>query len=257
MIVLLTSSKTMDFQTPLPFDVTMTSPDFVHDARDLRAHIADLSIEQLQRLQALSVPLAERVRAMNTAVSPVSRPALWAYAGDVYRGFDAASLSLEAAAWANRHIRIPSGLYGLLRPYDAIVPYRLEMKTKVAYSGTNDLYVYWGDRLARTLGEDPIVVLASDEYARAVTRHISDKHRIFNVSFIDHRGDKEVKIPLYNKIMRGVAARWLADIQATHPHDLHDFSARGYRYSRARSTPNHVVFYREDSYPMTKVTTLS
>lgn len=242
----------MDFQAPLPFDVAKTVPDFADDAYALRAHLAELSLEQLRRLLSLSTPLAERVHAMNVAQRPVSKPALWAYAGDVYRGFDAASLSQEAATWANEHIRIPSGLYGLLRPFDVITAYRLEMKTKLAYNGTENLYDYWGGRLAQALDEDSIVVLASNEYARAVTRYIGDKRRIFDVSFIDYRGGKEVKIPLYNKIMRGVAARWLADMQAVHPHDLHDFSAHGYQYSSARSTANHIVFYRKESLPMIK-----
>lgn len=250
MKVLLTSSKTMDFQTPLPFTVQGSEPVFTSDARLLRSQLAGLSSEQIQKLQSISKRLADTVVQMNVKNDPPQRPALWAYKGDVYKGFRAYSITSEAAAWANTHIRIPSGLYGLVRPYDLIEPYRLEMKTKLALAEAKDLYSFWGNRLAQTIDDQDVVVLASDEYARAVVRHLPQGTNLYDISFIDQRGEREVKIPIYNKLMRGVAARWLADCAAKHLNEMKLFSDHGYSYSASRSSQYHFVFYRRSMQPL-------
>lgn len=240
----------MDYHSPLPFEIEGTEPIFSTDAKQLRSQLALYSTEDIQHLQKVSSRLAEQVVAMNTCPAPPKKPALWAYKGDVYKGFVAHSMTQEAARWAQEHIRIPSGLYGLLRPYDLIEPYRLEMSTKLAHGEKCDLYEFWGARLARTIIDREVVVLASQEYARAVLRHLHPDTRVLDVSFIDRRGEREVKVPIYNKMMRGVAARWLADRQAEQPREIEQFSAHGYSYSSLRSSPAHAVFYREKMRPL-------
>lgn len=251
MFVLLTSSKTMDFQNPIELTISATTPWFEDEANKIRKTLASKSQHEIQTLQHISPRLASKVMAMNQADPPAKKSALWAYKGDVYKGFKADTLSRAAADWAQQHIRIPSGMYGLVRPCDEIVPYRLEMKTNLSVEGSKDLYDFWGDRQAKKLKNEEVVVLASDEYARAVTRHIQDKTKIYDVSFVDVRSSgKEGKVPIYNKIMRGVVARWLADTQAASPANLKEFQDKGYRYSTARSSSHHFVFYRTKPGPI-------
>lgn len=241
----------MDFERPVEIDIPTTAPQFANEARKIRGILASMSSKNIERLQHVSPALALRGAKMNHDATPPTKQALWAYKGDVYKGFKADSIKYEAAHWAQSHIRIPSGMYGILRPFDAIIPYRLEMKTKLSVDGNRDLYDFWGNRLARTVEDESVVVLASDEYARAVVRHLTDKANVYDVSFVDQKADgREVKVPIYNKQMRGVAARWLADVQAENPTELRKFCAHGYHFSAARSTDRHYVFYRDAAAPI-------
>lgn len=241
----------MDFDAAATLDVNATTPIFIDEADKIRRILALKSQHEIKTLQHVSDQISKRVMTMNQDPKPPKKQALWAYTGDVYKGFNAKTISPLAATWAQRHIRIPSGMYGIIKPYDEIVPYRLEMKTKLSVQGSADLYDFWSDRLARTFEGEDIVVLASDEYARAVTKHIQAKAKIYNVSFVDSKPDgKEAKVPIYNKIMRGVTARWLADRQATAPTDIKEFHDKGYRYSASRSSSHHFVFYRATPGPI-------
>ena len=151
MLTLLTPSKTMDFTTPPPDYVYPTLPPFMAQAEQLRHQLSALSLQEIKELMQVSDDLANSVVAMYCDVVH-SQPAAWAYVGDVFKGFQAASLDKKTAEYAQRHLLIPSGLYGLLRPYDIIRPYRLEMKAKLSSDSFRNLYDAWDDQLGTTHG---------------------------------------------------------------------------------------------------------
>lgn len=250
MKVLLTSSKTLDYTSPLTLKVTASTPQFIHDAEIIRQTLQGFTTKEVKNLQQVSNALAEQAVRMNTDSNPPTRPALWAYKGDVYKGLQAETLTRKSADWMQAYVRIPSGLYGLLRPFDEIIPYRLEMKTRLVVSSTKDLYAFWGARLARAIPDDEVVVLASDEYARAVTRYLAKRQTVYDVSFMDAKNQQHVKVPIYNKVMRGVMTRWMADHAVSSPQILKQFVAHGYRFDSEKSTTTHFVYTRKTSAPI-------
>ncbi len=184
MLLILSPAKTLDFDSPLDpsLEPRATRPDFVDDAAELIGLLRQRTPQELQAMMSLSAPLAqlnaERYAALlERFTRHNSRPALLAFAGEVYLGLQASSLPDEALDWAQRHVVILSGLYGALRALDRLQPYRLEMGTRLPNRRGADLYRFWGDRLAswldrRTRGHAhrAVVNLASQEYARAVDR---------------------------------------------------------------------------------------
>lgn len=184
----------------------------------------------------------------------IQRPALWAYKGDVYKGVKAQNLTQADAEWAQQHIMILSGLYGILRPYDAISPYRLEMKAKLAVGQAKNLYEYWGDRLAKVVVEraDGVVcVLSSEEYAKAVVKYLPKDIRVVNPVFYDVKPSGKIGVaPIYSKMMRGVMARWMIDNRADTPEALKAFTGHGYSYDVDRSTEDNPAFFRKVMTPL-------
>src|SRR5579875_264636 len=174
MIALLSPAKTLDYATPFP-TVQPSSPRFAEDATNLARHAAKLGRKRLAGLMRISDRLADLNHGRFTRFEEQpQRPALYAFAGDVYTGFEARTLEEPAIDFAQDHVRLLSGLYGLLRPLDQIRPYRLEMGTRWA-PRRKSLYAWWGDRIADALAEDVaaegsgvVLNLASQEYWRAV-----------------------------------------------------------------------------------------
>lgn len=249
MLFILAPSKTMNFG---PSDVkgTPTEPLFQHEAE----HVAKLiqKTDKLAELMRISTPLAETVRKKYRDWGKATKPALYTYVGDVYKGFYAHTLSEADVAWAQQHLLIMSGLYGVVRPLDVISGYRLEMKAKLAVDGKKDLYEYWGDRLsayADKIADDGIIcVLSSDEYARPVTRFT--KSRVITPTFFDKKDGRVKTVPIYSKMMRGVMARWAIDHRVSKPEELEAFTGQGYAYSAELSKPNYPAFYRDDPKPI-------
>lgn len=182
------------------------------------------------------------------------KPALWAYKGDVYKGVKANNLTQAEAEWAQQHIMILSGLYGILRPYDTISPYRLEMKAKLAVGQAKSLYEYWDDRLAKVVAERAngiVCVLSSDEYAKAVVKHLPKDIRIVTPVFYDVKPSRKVGVaPIYSKMMRGVMARWIIDNKVDTPEELKHFTGHGYIYDASRSSENMPAFFRKVMTPL-------
>lgn len=254
MISLLAPSKTLDFDTPTPDFVTPTEPLFQRRAKELVREIASLSYADMKQLMQVSDALTDSTVQLYKEWRRVQKPALWAYKGDVYRGVKAQNLTQAEAEWAQQHIMILSGLYGVLRPYDAISPYRLEMKAKLAVGSTRNLYEYWGDKLAKIVADRAngvVCVLSSDEYAKAVVKYLPKDIRVVTPVFYDAKPSGKVGIaPIYSKMMRGVVARWMIDNRVDTSEKLADFSAHGYSYDLARSTPNFPAFYRKTMAPL-------
>ena len=255
MLVVISPAKKLDW-TDVP-DVAQTAPDFAADAVYLAGVAARLSAADLRRLMDISPALAtlnrDRFRDFLADPSPDStRPAVRAFAGDTYQGLHARSLDPGALAHAQDHLRILSGLYGVLRPCDGIQPYRLEMGSKLKTDRGGSLYAYWGTRLAEALraqgkatGARVLVNCASQEYFGAVDR-AALAVPVVTPTFLEDRSDGPKVISFHAKRARGAMARFIVDGGLTDPGDLAGFDALGYRHDPARSTPDAPVFLRQE-----------
>jgi cytoplasmic iron level regulating protein YaaA (DUF328/UPF0246 family) len=252
MLTILTPSKTMDFVTPAPVFVGSTRPLFSDQAARLRDKVATLSVKQIASLMHVSQPLAEKTQAMYSDAA--SKQAFWAYDGDVFKGVQAKTMTAEDAEFAQEHVLVPSGLYGLVRPYDMISPYRLEMKAKLSVGKASNLYEFWSDTLGKYVGahaNEEVLMLSSYEYARTIIPYVSKTTRIITPAFIDTKPNgKEEQVAIYNKMMRGVMGRWVIDNKIDSLDAITTFSAHGYSYSPERSTEDKPVFYREKMVPL-------
>jgi cytoplasmic iron level regulating protein YaaA (DUF328/UPF0246 family) len=257
MLTLLSPAKTLDF-SPAPDGLATTEPRFGRDIQVLMKRCKKLDVAALRKLMSLSQPLAElnrqRFQAMRWPFPPgTAKPCLLAFRGDVYRRLDADSLSAADLAWAQDHVRILSGLYGLLRPLDLIQPYRLEMGTQLDTGRGGDLYAFWGERLVDSLNaehaERPVAAvlnLASNEYAKAVPTGRLEPPMVTAV-FQERRDGKPKTIALLAKKARGLMARWVIDNRIEDPADLRDFAEQGYRFASRPSAGGRLVFIRPDS----------
>lgn len=255
MITILTPSKTMDFSTDTPEYVVAREPHFADEARDIRIMLASYDLTDIMKLMHVSRSLAERVVTQYTApVTP--KAALWAYRGDVFKGFQAWTLDADTAAFADHHLLVPSAVYGILRPYDRIEPYRLDMNAKLSVDAAKDLHKYWGERLAGYVAKLPdlrgeLCVLSSEEYSKALLSKLPNNITVTTPAFIDRKSNgQEVQVPIYNKMMRGVMGRWIIDHRIDTSADLVTFSGHGYTYSPERSRPGRPVFFRSEMKPL-------
>jgi cytoplasmic iron level regulating protein YaaA (DUF328/UPF0246 family) len=257
MLYLLSPAKTLDYETPVPRPLAKkaTDPLFTERAAALIAVLRKKTPAQVASLMSLSDPLAAlnvgRYGAWQPEATPEnSKPAVLAFAGDVYAGLDAPSLKTADMAWAQQHLVILSGLYGALRPLDRLQPYRLEMGTALATRRARDLYGYWGDTLAEYLNERqageaaPVVVnLASVEYAKAALRQAL-RARVVDCVFEDWNGGRYKIVSFFAKRARGLMARHAVQQRITTPKQLQGFAAAGYAYDAAASAPDRLVFRR-------------
>lgn len=246
MIATLSPAKTLDYETPLP-NIAATVPRFADEAARLAASAANLTQKRLRELMHISPALA-KLNADRFGEFPTApeRPALFAFAGDVYTGLDAATLDRPGIDFAQDHVRMLSGLYGLLRPLDAMKPYRLEMGTRWA-PRRKSLTDWWSDRIATLLAADVeaegsgvVLNLASQEYWAAVDGRLTAAIRVIDVDF--HDGGKFVSF--YAKKARGMMARWLVEHRIDTPQAMKGFDSDGYGFDAAASEHNRWRFTR-------------
>lgn len=254
MLFVLSPAKTLDFESPLPPAKASTAR-FLPQAQTLISRLKELDVDEIARLMELSPSLAElnheRYGHWTTRHDARSaRPCVLAFAGDVYEGLGAQTLDLDALSWAQQHLRILSGLYGLLRPLDRIRPYRLEMGTRLSNERGRDLYAFWGDQLARTLATElddqaePVLVnLASIEYFKAVPVKALG-HRVIQPVFQEKRGEDWKIISFMAKRARGLMARYAIEARIDRPDGLRDFEREGYRFDPTASAGDTWVFRR-------------
>ena len=254
MLTLLSPAKKLNMSA---YDgaVPVTQPRLQDDLRSIAATAKNQSQGDLKRLMHLSDNLAKLNRDRFEAFDLDGRaegmkPAGLAFDGDVYWGLEAGSLSDDDLAYAQDHLRILSGLYGLLRPMDAIQPYRLEMGTKLGNERGANLYDFWGDRIAAQIESDlgghaePVVLnLASNEYFKAV-RPKTFGPRTIEVKFLEAKDGKSRPVQYYTKFGRGLFARWVVRNRVERADDLKDFNAGGYTFQPARSDEDVLVFER-------------
>ena len=260
MLFLLSPAKTLDYDTPVPAPLRRkaSEPLFGAQAAGLIEVMRRQSAAQVAELMGLSEKLAAlnvaRYAAWQRQATPLNaKPAVLAFAGDVYDGLQAASLKTADFSWAQQHLVILSGLYGALRPLDLLQPYRLEMGTALKTATAKDLYGYWGDTVAEhlnTLQADesaPVVVnLASQEYARVAMRPTL-RARVVECVFEEVRqadGGEPRVISFFAKKARGLMARYAVQHRVRSVKALQAFDAAGYAYERRASSADRLVFRR-------------
>ncbi|MBI1365622.1 MAG: peroxide stress protein YaaA [Alphaproteobacteria bacterium] len=254
MLTLLSPAKNMNFD-PAPGAPAATQPALLKEAVELATVAKKLSAKQIKKLMDLSDKLAELNYARFQAFrgdggSNLAKQAALAFNGDVYLGLDAKTMSADDFAFAQTHLRILSGLYGVLRPLDAIEPYRLVMGAKLKNPRGKDLYAFWGDRIAKAINEaaaghaDPAVVnLASQEYFSAVDPKTL-KGPVITPSFKEEKAGKLRSLQFYAKRARGLMARWIIDNRIDRASELSAFSAEGYALCKDLSDESTLVFTR-------------
>lgn len=264
MLFLISPAKTLDYESALDPKVAAqaTQPLFTEHAAELIDRLKPLKPADVAALMDLSDELASLNVARYAAWSPEaddgnSRPAAWAFDGDVYDGLQARSFSAADRTWAQRHLVILSGLYGVLRPLDRLQPYRLEMGTRLANRRGKDLYAFWGDTIAEHLNQRlaslpgagrtpsrPVVVnLASQEYFRAAGR-AALRARVVECVFEDWKTDRYKVISFFAKRARGLMARWCIRERIASVARLQRFAEDGYAYAADASAHDRLVFRR-------------
>ncbi|MBS0390856.1 MAG: peroxide stress protein YaaA [Proteobacteria bacterium] len=256
MLFLLSPAKSLDYDSPLPEGLPHTRPVFVPEAERLIAVLREKSPQEVASLMSISDALAALNVARYAAWRPRftaanARQAVLAFNGDVYEGLQAHTLSGDELDWAQQHLAILSGLYGVLRPLDWMQPYRLEMGTRLATEAGANLYQFWGARIAEHLSQrlaqdvTPVVVnLASQEYFKSVDRKAL-KARVIECVFEDYKAGQYKIISFYAKRARGLMARYAVQHRVTTPRQLEGFDLEGYALHPASSTPERLVFRRK------------
>ena len=256
MLMVISPAKTLDYESPRATE-TYTQPDFLDDACELVDQLKTLEPHQISNLMGISDALgqlnAERFRTWHTPFTPENaRQAILAFKGDVYTGLDASSFQEDDFTFAQQHLRMLSGLYGLLRPLDLMQPYRLEMGPRFENRRGKDLYAFWGNRITdelnRLLAEDDgvLVNLASNEYFKSVnTRAL--KGRLITPQFKDWKNGQYKMISFYAKKARGLMCRYAILNRITQADDLKGFDLEGYYFSEEQSDRDNWVFLRDHS----------
>lgn len=255
MLIVISPAKTLDFQSPLA-TTTRSQPLFTDHSAELIQDLRQLTAPQVSALMKISDKLGElnlhRFQSWQTPFTPDNaRQAVLAFKGDVYTGMAAEKFSEEDFAFAQQHLRILSGLYGLLRPLDLIQAYRLEMGTAFANRRGKNLYQFWGDLLTEHLNSEPgladglLINLASNEYFSAINpkKLAAD---IITPVFRDEKNGQYKIISFFAKKARGMMSAWMIQNRITQVDDLKQFTVGGYRYDPASSTAREWVFLRDE-----------
>lgn len=253
MIAIVSPAKTLDFEQEVSFSHTDTR--FQKQSLELIKELKKKNVEDIQKLMSVSENIAqlnvERYHNFSpTYTNSNSKQAAFAFKGDVYLGLEAETFVQKDIDFAQKHFRILSGLYGLLRPLDYIQPYRLEMGTKLAIKGGKNLYDFWGDQIVDQLekdleeqGDNILVNLASNEYFKAVKRK-SLNAKLVNVEFKDFKNDQYKVIAFYAKRARGMMANYIITNQLSEIEQLQGFTAGGYVYDPQLSSETELIFKR-------------
>lgn len=256
MLMVISPAKTLDYESPLATR-RFTQPALLEESQKLIAVARQLSPAQIGSLMHISDKLAllnaERFNDWQPDFTPENaRQAILAFKGDVYTGLQASSFSDADFDYAQQHLRMLSGLYGLLRPLDLMMPYRLEMGIKLENPAGKDLYSFWGDKLTLALnealaaqGDEVLVNLASDEYFKSV-KPGQLNGEIIKPVFLDEKNGKFKVISFYAKKARGLMSRYIIQHRLTKPEQLKKFDVDGYVYDADGSQGNELVFKRRE-----------
>jgi uncharacterized protein len=260
MLVLISPAKTLDFETPAPIQ-RFSQPEFLADTEKLVTQLRQLSAPEISTLMKISDKLGElnsdRFKTWQPAFDDTNaKQALLAFQGDVYQGMQIDHFEPEDFDFAQEHLRILSGLYGVLRPLDLIQPYRLEMGTKLAHAklqglSANTLYEFWANKLTHTINQQlekldqkTIINLASNEYFQAVKPKLLTG-KIITPAFKDwHNGQYKI-ISFYAKKARGMMAAFIIQNRLQNTADLKDFAEASYSYNPELSEGQNLVFTRQ------------
>jgi cytoplasmic iron level regulating protein YaaA (DUF328/UPF0246 family) len=254
MLMIISPAKTLDFETPPPL-TGFTMPELVGESQRLIDTLQQKDSFEIAELMKISMKLADLNRArFQQWKTPFTlenaKQALFAFRGDVYTGLDADTLDESGISFARGHLRILSGLYGLLRPLDLMQPYRLEMGTRLANPHGNNLFQFWGSLITETLnralkeqGDNILINLASNEYFKAVkVKELAAE--VITPTFKEKRGDSYKIISFSAKKARGLMSRYIIDNRISDPEQIKNFNLEDYAYNPALSSGNSWVFSR-------------
>lgn len=254
MIAVVSPAKNLDFKTK--YDVQTTQPRLLECTAELIDVMRTKSVDDVKDLMSISRQLAglnvHRYKQYNQEhTEENSQPSVFAFNGDVYQGLQAQTFDEGKLEFAQKHLRILSGLYGLLRPLDLIQPYRLEMGTKLAFDDYKTLYQYWDHTILDLLlddlkeqGDDIIVNLASNEYFKSIDKK-DIAARVIDVEFKDLKNDKYKIVSFYAKKARGLMSRYIIENAISDPEELKGFDYKGYYYDASESSENKLAFKRD------------
>jgi len=255
MLLVISPAKTLDFETPANTSV-YSQPDFLEDSAELIDQLKTLSPSEISSLMSIS----DKLGVLNSNrfldwqlpfTVDNSKQALFAFKGDVYEGINATSFSQDDLIWANDHLRILSGLYGLLKPLDLIQAYRLEMGTKFSNNRGKNLYEFWGDKITDKINQEmaeqktpALINLASNEYFKSInTKQLNAA--VITPVFKDWKNDKFKIISFYAKKARGLMSAYIIKNRLQSPSDIKKFDTAGYAFSAEQSTESEWVFLRK------------
>ena len=257
MIIVLSPAKTLDYE--FETDGNHSVPSFLSQSSKLIGQLKKKEPKDIASLMGLSDKLAtlnyDRYQSWTASkkASNDSKPSLLVFKGDVYQGLQAEDLTKKEMNFAQKHVRILSGLYGILRPLDLMKPYRLEMGTKLETTQGKNLYEFWGDKIQKNVLDelknqksDLLINLASKEYFTVLGK-VPEYVNVISPAFKDYKNGKYKIISFYAKKARGLMARWIIQNKVTDFENLKDFDVEGYKYSKAESTSTTPVFLRKQS----------
>jgi len=254
MLIVISPAKKLDYETPATTK-TSTVPDYLDQSQQLINRMRDFSMLDISELMHVSSKIAglnfDRYETWTADFNPDnSKQAILAFMGDVYTGFDASSLTKTDLNFAQKHLRILSGLYGLLRPLDLMKAYRLEMGTKLNTSRGKNLYEFWGSLITQGLNEqlkktksEYLINLASNEYFKSVKPKELNAE-IITPAFKEYKNGDYKMIGIYAKRARGLLSRYIITHRLTDVEDIKEFGSDGYRYNKKLSNGNNWVFTR-------------
>ena len=256
MLIIISPAKTLDFESPTSTQ-QFTQPDYLEDSALLIERLRQMDPPQISKLMSISAKLADlNVQRNLNWQQPFTvdnaRQSIFAFKGDVYAGLNVSQFSEVDLLWMQDHLRILSGLYGLLRPLDLMQAYRLEMGSRLDNVRGKNLYQFWQDKLTQglnqqlqTVSSNLLVNLASNEYADAVDMKQIDAE-VISPQFKDWKNDQYKIISFFAKKARGIMSAWIVANRVTEQSDLLAFDGAGYRYSEAHSSPQRPVFIRQE-----------
>lgn len=255
MLILLSPAKSLDFETP-PTTTAFSENEFLADSKQLIEELRELSPTDIESMMKISPKLANLNfgRFLNWQLpfdKDNAKQAVLAFTGDVYQGLNAPSLSAKELTFAQKHLRILSGLYGLLKPLDLIQPYRLEMGSKFKNTRGSNLYQFWDERITSKLNEqlakdkEPVIInLASNEYFKSVKTKIL-MARVVTPVFKDFKNGHYKIVSFYAKKARGLMSAFIIKNAITKPEKIKNFDSDGYYFSKELSTTDEWVFLRD------------
>jgi cytoplasmic iron level regulating protein YaaA (DUF328/UPF0246 family) len=256
MLIIISPAKTLDYQSPLAIN-KFTQPEMLDKSQELIKICRELTPAQISSLMGISDKLAGLNASRFSEWQPDfvpenARQAILAFKGDVYTGMRAQDFSAADFDFAQKHLRMLSGLYGLLRPLDLMQPYRLEMGIKLANPRGKDIYSFWGNQITEKLnqaleqqGDNMLINLASDEYFKAV-KPAKLAASLIKPVFLDEKNGKYKIISFYAKKARGLMSRFIIQNKLTNPQQLTDFNLEGYVFDAGLSAKNELVFKRAE-----------
>ena len=255
MIIVLSPAKTLDYEFESPHDYSV--PSFLNQSSKLISQLKKKEPKDIASLMGLSDKLAslnyDRYQTWSASkkLSSSSKPSMLVFKGDVYQGLQAEDLSKSEMKFAQKHIRILSGLYGILKPLDLMKPYRLEMGTKLETSEGKNLYEFWGNKVQKNVLEelfnhksDLLINLSSKEYFTVLGK-LPEEVNVVSPTFKDYKNGKYKIISFYAKKARGLMAKWIIQNKITDFEELVKFDVDGYKYSKSESTSTVPVFLRK------------